>query len=76
MTDIMKYAMIAVQNKIKELNLKSKMVAQVHDELIIDCVKEEVEIVSNILKETMSNVVSINVLLDVDVESGTNWNLK
>ena len=74
--DIMKYAMIAVQNKIKELNLKSKMVAQVHDELIIDCVKEEVEIVSNILKETMSNVVSINVLLDVDVESGTNWNLK
>ena len=74
--DIMKYAMIAVQKKLKELNLKSKMVAQVHDELIIDCVKEEVEIVSKILKETMSSVVDINVLLDVDVETGTNWNLK
>ena len=74
--DIMKYAMIAVQNKIKELNLKSKMVAQVHDELIIDCVKEEVEIISKILKDTMSNVVNINVLLDVDVETGVNWNLK
>ncbi len=74
--DIMKYAMISVQNKLKELNLKSKMVAQVHDELIIDCVKEEVEIVSTILKETMQSVVDINVLLDVDVETGSNWNLK
>ena len=74
--DIMKYAMIAVQNKIKEQGLKSKMVAQVHDELIIDCVKEEVEFVSKILKETMQSVVDINVLLDVDVETGTNWNLK
>ncbi len=74
--DIMKLAMIAVDKKIKENNLNSKMVAQVHDELIIDATRDELFTVIDILKETMSQVVNIGVNLDVDVEVGANWNLK
>ena len=74
--DIMKLAMIAVDKKLKQNNLKSKLVAQVHDELIVDATRDELFIVMDILKETMSSVVNIGVLLDVDVEVGANWNLK
>ena len=72
----MKYAMIKVSEEFKKNNLQSKMVAQVHDELIIDCVKEEIEIVKEILRNVMSSAVTINVKLDVDVETGFTWNLK
>ena len=74
--DIMKYAMIKVSEEFKKNNLQSKMVAQVHDELIIDCVKEEIEIVKEILRNVMSSAVTINVKLDVDVELGSTWDLK
>ena len=74
--DIMKLAMIAVDKKLKQNNLKSKLVAQVHDELIVDATRDELFTVMDILKETMSSVVNIGVLLDVDVEVGANWNLK
>ena len=60
----------------KELNLKSKIVAQVHDELIIDCVKEEIEFVKNLLKDVMENAVDLDVTLEVSVESGKTWDLK
>jgi DNA polymerase-1 len=68
--------MIDVYNKIEELSLKSKMVAQVHDELIIDTVSEELEIVKKMIKETMEKAVSINVILESDVEVGRTWDLK
>lgn len=74
--DIIKIAMINVDKKIKELGLKSKMVAQVHDELIIDTTSDELEIVKQLLKETMENAVKLKVKLEVDVEYGLNWDLK
>lgn len=74
--DVIKMAMVKVQEKIESLNLNSKIVAQVHDELIIDAVKEETEIIKKILKEEMENVVNLKVKLDVDVETGSTWDLK
>lgn len=74
--DIMKLAMIDVANALKENNLKAKIVAQVHDELIIDCPKDELEIVKQLLKSTMENTTKLDVNLDVDVEYGDNWDLK
>ena len=68
--------MIKVYNKMQELNLKSKMVAQVHDELIIDTTYDEIEIVKNLLKETMEHAVELKVKMTVDVEAGVNWDLK
>lgn len=74
--DIIKLAMIKVNDKMHELNLKSKMVAQVHDELIIDVCADEIEIVKKVLKDTMEQAVKLDVLLEVDVESGSTWDLK
>ena len=74
--DIIKIAMIKVYNKMQELNLKSKMVAQVHDELIIDTTYDEIEIVKNLLKETMEHAVELKVKMTVDVVAGVNWDLK
>lgn len=71
--DIMKLAMINVYNKINELNLKSKIVMQVHDELIIDAYKEEEETVKKVLKEEMENVYKLRVPLIVDVNIASNW---
>ena len=74
--DIMKLAMIDVANALKENNLKAKIVAQVHDELIIDCPKEELNTLKELLKSTMENAIKLDVNLDVDVEYGDNWDLK
>ena len=74
--DVMKIAMINVYNKMKEAKLASKIVAQVHDELIVDVVKEELETVKVIVKETMENTVQIGVKLACDVEYGETWDLK
>lgn len=52
------------------------MVAQVHDELIIDTTYDEIEIVKNLLKETMEHAVELKVKMTVDVEAGVNWDLK
>ena len=74
--DIMKIAMIHVQKEIDYAQLHCQIVAQVHDELIIDCPKNELQIVKKLLKDTMEKAVDIGVKLDVDVESGKNWDLK
>ncbi|MBQ8293538.1 MAG: DNA polymerase I [Bacilli bacterium] len=74
--DVIKIAMIDVFNKMKELSLKSKMVAQVHDELIIDTTSDELEIVKQVLKETMEKAVILDVLLEAEVEFGKTWDLK
>ena len=74
--DIIKMAMIKVFEKINELKLKSKIIAQVHDELIIDTASNEVEIVKEILKKEMESVVDLKVNLTVDVETGKTWDLK
>lgn len=71
--DIIKIAMIRVQNRLQEGNLKAKLVLQVHDELIIDCPIEEREEVAQILKKEMENAISLRVPLVVDVGVGDNW---
>ncbi len=71
--DIMKMAMIEVYKKIKENNLKSKIVLQVHDELIIEATEDEKDIVKKLLKDTMENVVKFDIPLKVEVEEGKNW---
>lgn len=74
--DIMKMAMLAVQRELDNNKLKSKIVAQVHDELIIDCLENELETVKVLLKTTMENVANLSVKLVVDVEFGKTWDLK
>lgn len=74
--DIMKIAMIKVAEVFEANGLNSKIVAQVHDELIVDVVKSEITIVKELLKETMEKAVNIGIKLAVDVEEGLNWDLK
>jgi len=70
-SDIIKIAMIRVFNKLKESQLKSKLILQIHDELVIDCFPGESEKVKQILKEEMENVVDLTVPLIVNVEEGS-----
>ena len=71
--DIIKKAMIDISKEFKKRNIKSKMILQVHDELVFDCLKEEVDEVSSIVKDLMENAVELNVPLKVDLESGNDW---
>ncbi len=71
--DIMKIAMINVEKELKEKDLKSKIVLQVHDELLIEAYENEVEQVKDILKRNMEQAAHLNVPLDVDVQVGNNW---
>lgn len=72
-SDIIKLAMIKVYNRIREENLKSKLILQIHDELIVDCAEDELDKVQQILKEEMENVVNLKVKLEVNVSYGTDW---
>ena len=69
-SDIIKIAMIRVANRIKQEGLKSKLVLQIHDELIVDCVAGESEKIKTILKEEMENVVNLTVPLIVEINEG------
>ena len=69
--DIMKIAMINVYNKLKEENLASKIILQVHDELLIEALPEEKEEVEKILKQEMENVIQLKVPLKIDIQEGT-----
>ena len=71
--DIMKIAMINVYNKLKEKNLKSKVILQVHDELLIETSLDEKEIVKEILKTEMENVIKLDVPLKAEVSEGYSW---
>lgn len=71
--DIMKMAMIEVYKRLKENNLESKLILQVHDEIIIDAKKEEVPILKEILKDAMENVVKLSVPLKIEINTGVNW---
>jgi DNA polymerase-1 len=72
-SDIIKIAMINVYKQFKAQNLKSKLILQIHDELIVDATADEVEIVKKILKQQMEGAVKLSVPLTVDVESGKTW---
>lgn len=71
--DIIKLAMVRVYERMKKEGLKSQLVLQVHDELIIEAKKNEEEIVKNILKEEMENAMILSVPLTVDMSSGKRW---
>ena len=71
--DIIKIAMVKVYNRIKKENLKSRLILQVHDELLIEAYKEEKEIIKNILKDEMENAIKFSVKLLIDINEGENW---
>ena len=70
--DIMKLAMINVYKELQNKNLKSKIILQVHDELLIEAVEEEKEQVEKVLKQEMENVIKLKVPLKIDIEEGNN----
>ncbi len=71
--DIIKLAMIAAYRKLKEAQVRSRILLQVHDELVLEVPADEVSLVSDILKDAMENVVALSVPLSVDVHIGKNW---
>ncbi|MFR5545022.1 MAG: DNA polymerase I [Intestinibacter bartlettii] len=71
--DIIKVAMVNVYNKLKENEMKSKLILQVHDELIVEAVDEELELAEKIVREEMENAQSMDVKLDVDLNTGNSW---
>ena len=71
--DIIKLAMISVDRRLREEGLKSRMVLQIHDELLFDAVAEEVEAVERLVKEEMENVIKLSVPLTVECNHGSNW---
>ena len=71
--DILKKSMIEIQKELDKRNYKSKMLLQVHDELIFNVYKEEKENIEQLVKDIMQNTYKLTVPLIVDVEYGTNW---
>ncbi|MCQ2508432.1 MAG: DNA polymerase I, partial [Dorea sp.] len=71
--DIMKIAMNGVLRRLKEENLKSRLVLQVHDELLIETHLSELEAVQNILHQEMEHAVNLSVPLEIDMHTGKNW---
>ncbi|MBE5746439.1 MAG: DNA polymerase I [Clostridiales bacterium] len=69
-SDIIKLAMIQIYDEFKKLNLKSKLILQIHDELIVDAESSEIEIIKKILKEKMENVVKLLIPLEVNISVG------
>ena len=71
--DIIKVAMIAIHKRFHKENFKSKMLLQVHDELVFDAHKDELEIIKPIIKEAMESAYKLAVPLDVEMGVGTDW---
>jgi len=71
--DIIKIAMIRVNQSLREQNLRSKLILQVHDELLIEAWQEEVEQVKAILKRDMETAADLAVKLEIDMNQGADW---
>ena len=71
--DIIKVAMIDVHNAFQQEKLQSKMLLQVHDELVFDAHKDELEIIQSIIQQKMENAVQLSVPLEVDMGTGVSW---
>lgn len=71
--DIIKIAMVNVASELKEKKLKSKLILQVHDELILNVYKDEIDLVRAIVKNKMENVLDLKIPLDVDISIGDTW---
>ena len=68
--DLMKLSMVLIYKKLEEMNLKSKLVSQIHDELIFDCTNDEVDLIMNLGKEIMESSYKLSVPLTVSVNKG------
>ncbi len=71
--DIIKVAMVDIHNKLEQMGLKSKLLLQVHDELVFDALKEELNILKPLVKKAMEEAYSSSVPLVVDLGEGLNW---
>ena len=71
--DIIKIAMVRVNRALREANLRSRLILQVHDELLIETAEEEVEVVSGILEREMRQAADLAVPLEVDMHTGSDW---
>ncbi|WP_440068408.1 DNA polymerase I [Tenacibaculum discolor] len=71
--DIIKLAMINIYKRFEQENFRSKMLLQVHDELVFDAHKDELDIVKPIIKQEMENAFKMSVPLDVEIDTGANW---
>ena len=71
--DLVKLAMIHIHEEFKRQNLKSKMTLQVHDELVFDAHKDEVDLIKPIIREKMIHAIKTRVPLEVEIGIGTNW---
>ena len=71
--DIIKKAMIAIFNEMEKRGMKSKMILQVHDELVFDCHLTEVDELKALVRDKMENAVQLAVPLEVEMSTGANW---
>jgi DNA polymerase-1 len=71
--DIIKIAMINIYNKLQAGPYKTKMLLQVHDELVFDVYKPELENMKKLIKQEMENAYKLSVPLDIEMDMGTNW---
>lgn len=71
--DVIKIAMNRVNDRLKREKMRSRLVLQVHDELLIEAAKEEAEEVKRILEEEMTGAADFSVRLEVDIHEGENW---
>lgn len=71
--DVIKLAMIAAYHRLKEAGVKSRILLQVHDELVLEVVESELDVVQAILRESMEHVVALSVPLSIDIHWGRNW---
>ncbi|MBE0669291.1 MAG: DNA polymerase I [Anaerolineales bacterium] len=71
--DIMKIAMLKIPSALKNAGLKGKMLLQVHDELVLECPKNEVQKTAQVVQETMANAYPISVPLETEARAGANW---
>ena len=73
MADIMKIAMIAVDRELRKRGLSSRIVLQIHDELLIETAENEVDEVKEILTDKMKHAANLKVSLEVDAKTGASW---
>ena len=71
--DMIKVAMINIHNELKQMNIKSKMILQVHDELVFDVYKPELDLIKPIIEKHMKNALPLNVPVEVGMGVGANW---
>ena len=71
--ELIKIAMINVNNRIKESKLNSKMILQIHDELLFEVPKAELVLLCSLVKEEMENAIKLDIPLKVDCDYGKNW---